>query len=107
MDTSLWEEEVSRLEVLARAQEVARRTRELLEARGWCLWQYEALGGEVIVVATDGDVPGVPRGKVVYTDAELRRLFGGGKPISIATLRLVHEVKKLGAARVTNYKGGN
>jgi len=85
---------------LERAQEVAHRTRELLASRGWCLWQCDALGGEVIVVAIDGDVPGIPRGKVVYTDAELKQLFGGGKPVSPATLRLIHEAKKRAGALV-------
>jgi len=85
---------------LAHAQEVARRTEEMLESRGWCLWRCSALGGEVIVVAIDGDVPGIPQGKVIYTEAELKELFGGGKPVSPATLRLIHEAKKRTAALV-------
>jgi hypothetical protein len=36
MDISLWEKELARLEALARAEEVARRTRELLNSQGWC-----------------------------------------------------------------------
>ena len=85
---------------LARAEEVAQRTEELLASRGWCLWQCTALGGEVIVVAIDGDVPGIPQGKVVYTEGELKKLFGGEKPVNGATLRLIHEAKKRAGAEV-------
>ena len=84
------------------AEEVARRTEELLESRGWCLWQCDDLGGEVIVVALGIDVPGIPWGKVVYTEAELKELFGGGKPVSPTTLRLIHEAKKRTTALVAS-----
>ena len=80
------------------AQEVAARTQDLLEKRGWCLWGCEVLGGEVIVIARDDKVE-VPEGYVVYTDDELKRLFS--KPMTAGTVRLIHEAKKRGA-RVLN-----
>ena len=88
---------VTGVDSTTQAEEVAQRTEELLATRGWCLWQCEALGGEVVVVTIDGDVPGIPRGKVVYTEAELKKLFGGEKPVNGPTLRLIHEAKKQGA----------
>ena len=79
-------------------EEVARHTRELLATPGWCLWECSALGGEVIVVVLDEKVEGMPGGYPVYTAAELEELFQGD--VSEATLRLVHEAKKLGDAVV-------
>jgi len=97
MDTALWEKELVRLEALAQAEEVAQRTRELLDSQGWCLWKCHAFDDEVIVVAIDEFLKGIPQGRVIYTDAELRELFGTDKSVTSATLRLVHEAKKRGA----------
>ena len=77
----------------ARAQEVVRRTRELLNSQGWCLWKCSTLGGEVILVVVDELVGGVPGGYPVYTVSELEELCQDG--VSGAALRLVHEAKKL------------
>ena len=84
---------------LARAEETARRTRELLNSQGWCLWKCSALGGEVICVVQDELVEGIPEGYLVYTEAEIEELCRDG--VSEATLRLVHEAKKLARAKVT------
>jgi len=100
MDTSLWEKELARLEALAQAEETARRTRELLPTRGWCLWKCAVLGGDIMVVVLDDNVEGVPGGYPVYTEAELEELCQDG--VSEATLRLVHEAKKLTGAKVIN-----
>jgi len=87
------------------AREVARRTREFLAAmQGWCLWKCSTLGGEVIAVIRDASVTGYPDGYPAYTEIELRELFKDD--VSEATLRLVHEAKKLVGAKVTNNEGG-
>jgi len=85
---------------LSDAREVARRTREYLATSGWCLWQCHTLDGEVIVVARDENVHGIPDGYPVYTEDELEKLFSNG--IGDSTLRLVHEAKKLAGAVVVS-----
>ena len=89
------------------AEVIAERTRELLATRGWCLWKCSTLGGEVIALVGDENVTGVPSGYPVYTELELEELCQDG--VSEATLRLVHEAKKMAGAKVTSIfsKGGN
>jgi hypothetical protein len=60
------------------------------------------LGGDVIVVAADSEVSGIPGGKTIYSKRELSKLFGGEKSVDLKTLRLVHEARKLGGAKVTS-----
>jgi len=93
-------DEPSEMDFETLATEVAQRTRELLVTRGWCLWKCSVLGGEVIAVARDENVEGVPEGYTVYTEAELEELCQNG--VSEATLRLVHEAKKQARARVVS-----
>lgn len=81
-------------------EETARRTRELLATQGWCLWKCSVLGGEVIAVVQDESVEGVPQGYPVYCEAELEELLWGD--VTEATIRLVHEAKKLAGAKVTS-----
>ena len=97
LDTVLWDKKLASLqqqldEKLQQARAVADRTRELLDTRGWCKWQCEALRGEVIVAATDSHVTGMPAGLPVYTEAELLALTSGS--VRPSTIRLVHEAKK-------------
>jgi len=82
------------------AEAIAERTRELFATRGWCLWKCSALGGEVICVVQDELVEGVPEGYPVFTKAELEELCQDG--VSGATLRLVHEAKKIAGAVVVS-----
>jgi hypothetical protein len=93
----------------AQAEEVARRTRYLLATRGWCLWKCNVLGGDIIAVVLDETVDGVPEEYPVYTAEELGELCQDS--VSEATLRLVHEAKKLAGAKVTtkvtNIEGGS
>ena len=84
---------------LARAEETARRTRELLNSQGWCLWECSTLAGDIIAVVRDENVEKVPEGYPVYTEAELAELCQEG--IGNATIRLVHEAKKLAGAKAT------
>jgi len=70
---------------------VAMRTRQLLDGRGWCLWQCSALGDDAIVVARDETVKGFPAGLPVYTEAELEEISQAAD----STIHLVHEAKKL------------
>ena len=85
---------------LAQAEETARRTRELLVTRGWCLWKCSTLGGDIIAVVRDENIEGVPEGYPVYTQVELEQLCRAD--INDATLRLVHEAKKLAGAKVAS-----
>lgn len=81
------------------ALETVKRTKELLDFQGWCLWQCNMLDGGTVAVVRDELVEGVPQGYPVYTEAELEELFEDD--ISEATIRLVHEAKKLAGAKVT------
>jgi hypothetical protein len=98
LETSLWEEDLARLEEeLRQAQEAATRTHELLETRGWCLWRCRALGDEVIVILRDELVSGFPSGYPTYLEQELESLL----EVDDCTLKLIHEAKKLAGATVT------
>ena len=88
---------------IARAEEVARHTREFLATQGWCLWKCSVLGGEIIARVLDENVEGVPGGYPVYTIVELEELCQGD--ISEATLRLVHEAKRIAGAVVVSVEG--
>lgn len=101
MDISVWEKELARLEALAQAQEVAKRTSEFLATRGWCLWKCEALDGDTILIA-DNFAEDLPDGYPIYAISELEILFGGDNPVSRNTLKLLHEAKKLAEAKVTS-----
>lgn len=94
---------------LAQAEEVAWCTRELLATRGWCLWKCSTLGDEVIAVIREDLIEGVPQGYPVYTELELEELCQDN--VNDATLRLIHEAKKLARAKVTTkvttIEGGN
>jgi len=92
------EEVTSELD-LSLAEEAARCTRELLNSQGWCLWKCNSLDGDIIVVVTDEMVTGYPEGYPVYTELEFEELYRDG--VSQATLRLVHETKKMAGAKVT------
>ena len=101
LDTAPWETELANLEQkLAEAEHTVNRTCQLLDTRGWCKWQCEALGDDIVVIARDDKVTGLPDGLVVYTMQEFQHLFGGSKPISRSTPRLAHEAKKLFTATV-------
>jgi hypothetical protein len=86
--------------VILIAEETARRTRDLLNSRGWCLWRCAALDNDVIAVVRDELVEGVPHGYPVYTEDELTEICGDGT--SETTIKLIHEAKKLTGAMVTD-----
>jgi hypothetical protein len=98
MDTASWEKELAGLEALAQAEDVARRTSELLDKQGWCLWKCSALDDDIIMVCRDEADGGYPTGYPIYLEGELEVLCQGD--IGDGTLRLVHEAKKLAGARV-------
>jgi len=100
MDTSYWEKELAQLEVLAQAEDTARRTGELLGKRGWCLWKCGALDDDIVVVCRDEDSGGYPKGYPVYIEYELGML--GRDDVNHDSLRLIHEAKKLAGARLVN-----
>ena len=104
MGKALWEQPapvpVQKEDEPQLAEVVAECTRELLATRGWCLWKCSVLGGEVICIVQDELVEDVPEGYQVYTEAELDELCQDD--ISNATIRLVHEAKKIAGAVVVS-----
>jgi len=102
MGKALWEQPASvpvqKEDEPQPAEDVAECTRELLATRGWCLWKCSVLGGEIIAVVKEENIGGGPEGYPVYTEAELEGLDQDG--VSGATLRLVHEAKKIAGAVV-------
>ena len=76
----------------AEAEEIARRVMEY----GICLIWAETVQDFLAFVQDDFDRSKIPSGFVIYTDSELKELFGDGKQPSNATLRLIHEAKKQG-----------
>ena len=104
MGKALWEQSapvpVQKEDEPQPAEDVAECTRELLATRGWCLWKCSTLAGDIIAVVLDEKVEGVPEGYSVYTEAELEELCKDD--VSEATLRLVHEAKKLVGAKVVS-----
>ncbi|MDD5509488.1 MAG: hypothetical protein PHI12_01560 [Dehalococcoidales bacterium] len=103
MDTSYWEKELAQLEVLAQAEDAARRTGELWDKQGWCLWKCSALDDDIIVVCRDEVSAGYPKGYPVYIEYELDML--GRDKANHDSLRLIHEAKKLAGARVIGVEG--
>ena len=95
LDSILWQQDLHRLE---QAREVARRTRQFIAIRGWCLWQCQALNNEIIVVARNDKVNGIPKDYPVYTEAELNKLCAG--KATPEAIRLVHQAKKLTGAKI-------
>jgi len=81
----------------AYSQEVAQRTRELLDTRGWCIWQCHSLNEEKVVIIRHEDITGYPAGYAVYTELELFRF---SELENASNLRLIHEAKKLAGATV-------
>lgn len=85
---------------LFQAREVAKRTKELLATRGWCLWECNTLNEDIIVVTRDELIDGYPQIYPIYTQAELELLSNTGE----FTKLLVHEAKKITRATVVNIK---
>lgn len=82
------------------AKQIARYTAQLLDTRGWCLWICHALGRETIAVIRDDSAEGIPKDIATYSEAELEELFSRDKPLGLATIRLIHEAKKVFGAKV-------
>ena len=99
LDTFQWEDEIVNLE-LARAQEVARHTGELLSNQGWCLWKCSSLGEDIIVVCRNDLCEGYPEDYPVYMEYELEKIGRGD--VSDGTLQLIHEAKKLADATLVD-----
>lgn len=96
LSTPLEEVEMPRL---LQAREVARRTKDLLATRGWCLWKCNT-PEDIIVVTRNKLIDSYPQGYPIYTQAELELLSNTGE----FTKLLVHEAKKITRATVVNIK---
>lgn len=78
------------------AAEVADRTAELLETRGWALWKCANLNNDIVVIVRDESVKDFPLGYPVYFDAELKAMADSN--MSIERHKFIHEAKKLTTA---------
>jgi hypothetical protein len=75
-------------------EEVAAESHQQLMENGWCTWQCEKLGGDIIIVVVGEGVTGYPEGYPVYTLQELRDIL----PLDDKLLQAAHRAKKeLGA----------
>lgn len=83
-------------------EEEARKTRELLKRRGWCLWRCHAFGGDLVAVVRDTllgsqrermkqQLKSLKEPYTIYTEAELEILCEDPTP------QFLHEAKKAGA----------
>jgi hypothetical protein len=80
-------------------------TEELLATQGWCLWQCDALDGEVIALVRDESVKDVPEGYIVYTQAEMAEI--GRFRVPQSTLCIIHEAKKRASATVISVESNH
>ena len=87
----------------------ARITREELEqiaqrvkSEGYVLLWSTVLDDLVAFYHDEESRGKIPPGFVPYREGELNKLFGGHKQVSIAALKLIHEAKKAGGAKVTS-----
>jgi len=81
---------------LVQANEVAKKTEELLEKQGWALWKCELLNGAEILILRDQDVEKYPQGYPIYTTDDLKSLIS----LSDKTIRMIHETKKAALVQV-------
>ena len=77
---------------IAHALRTACDTESILSNKGWCLWQCELLGNDVIAIVRDDSVHEVPGRYVTYTESELRHIFTS--PLSHLSLRIIHQAKR-------------
>lgn len=75
---------------IIKARRLAARTRELLDTKGWCVWECPRLNNDRLVIIRDEMVKGYPPGLSVYTEFDLERVG----EMSEGTFRLFHEAKK-------------
>jgi hypothetical protein len=102
LNTTAWQQQLALLErTLAQAREVASLTLQLLHFQGWCLWQCCRPINEVIVVASNDQVAGMPEGLPIYTQAELEMLANANPATS--TLRIICEAKKRRGVRIIGF----
>lgn len=77
-----------------------------VEHEGYVLLWCNVLNDLVAYYKTDEDRKKIPAGFVPYSDAELRGLFGEGKPrLSPHKQRMIHEAKKQGGRVISNGEG--
>ncbi len=78
------------------AIKVAAETNQQLARKGWCAWKCAQLGGDIIIVAADSSITGLPAGYPVYTVEELQVQA----KMTIPMMRLAHEAKKSTGAQI-------
>ena len=87
-----------------RDDEMAELVRRV-EEEGYVLLWCEVLRDLVAFHRDDVDRAAIPAKFVPYSDDELRRVFGEGKPdVTESTIRLLHKAKTLGATITGSYK---
>ena len=76
-----------------------------VEEEGYVLLWSNVLEDLVAFHRDDVDRAAIPSKFVPYSDDELRRVFGEGKPdVTESTIRLLHKAKTLGATITGSYK---
>ena len=78
------------------ANEVASKTKELLEKQGWCLWQCDHLDGDIILIVNDESISDYPKGYPIYTYDEIEWLGS----FADRTIRMVHSTKKAALCQI-------
>ncbi len=73
----------------------AQRVAEAVQREGICLFWSEVFHEVIAFIREESFRSKIPGGIAVYSDAELKELFGQGK--TPASLKLIHEAKKAGA----------
>jgi hypothetical protein len=78
--------------------EVAERSEDLLERRGWVLWECNNLGPvpEIVCIVRDELVKGYPVGYPVYTQYELGKMAD----MTPEQMRFVHKAKKISQGKL-------
>jgi hypothetical protein len=71
--------------------EVAKRTRKLLDTRGWVVWHCSIFDGNSVAIIRDQHVTGYPEDIPVYTETELYQICER-PPDEIRTINRIKEI---------------
>lgn len=85
-------------------QDHAEEIAETVQIKGICIFHSELFGSKVAFIKDLRYKKFVPKDTVYFTNAELKELFGEGKPkLKPVDLKLIFEAKKAGG-EVLNYE---
>lgn len=88
------------------AEEHAQTIAERVHDKGYCIFRSDLFGEKIAFIRDTRMRKNIPENIPVYLSADLKELFGEGKPkISSSELKLIHEAVKAGGV-VTSYQKG-